>query len=195
MYGHQYGLGKGMEGQMEVHSNLFVGNLAEGTTQASVEAAFAPFGNVLSCFVSSKEGRSYGFVKFGTVDAASRAIAGLNGQDGWIVKFANKDMSSTGSGKGGMMASPAPSANAKPTHTNVFVGNLNEGTSESAIEKVFRAYGKVDSCVVMNKTTDKTYGFVEFSTIAEAQAAVSGLNGQSGLLVKFANNYNQPTPW
>merc|ERR1719359_2270825 len=83
----------------------------------------------------------------------------------------------------------------KPTHPNVFVGNLNEGISEAQLEKVFKAYGQVDSCVVMNKTTDRTYGFVEFSTIAEAQASISGLNGQSGLVVKFANDDNQPTPW
>lgn len=189
------GYGKGYDMQPEVHSNVFVGNLQEGTDQSTLETAFSAFGAIHSCFVAAKDGRTYGFVKFQTVDSASRAITGLNGQNGWIVKIANKDMANDG-GKGGYQnnASASPPSG-KVSHTNVFVGNLNEGTTEGQLEKVFKAYGQVDSCVVMNKTTDKTYGFVEFSTIAEAQAAVAGLNGQSGLLVKFANNDNQPTPW
>jgi len=198
MGGYGYGSGKGGDMQMELHSNVFVGNLQEGTEQSTLQEAFSAFGEVHSCFVAAKDGRTYGFVKFETVDSANRAITGLNGQNGWIVKTANKDMADA-KGKGGKGGSGLPGTVAgrytAATHTNVFVGNLNEGTTEEQLAKVFKAYGQVDSCVVMNKTTDKTYGFVEFSTIAEAQAAVAGLNGQSGLMVKFANNDNQPTPW
>merc|ERR1719223_2112086 len=42
---------------------------------------------------------------------------------------------------------------------------------------------------------DKTYGFVEFSRISEAQAAIDGMNGQEGLVVKFSNNDNVPMSW
>merc|ERR1719424_2073345 len=96
--GGGYGKGDGMD---QNHSNVFVGNLQEGTTQASLEAAYAPYGKVNSCFMATKEGRSFGFVKFATVDSALRAIAALNGQSGWIVKLANKDMNSEGGGGGG----------------------------------------------------------------------------------------------
>jgi len=206
-YGGGGGYGKG-DGMDQQHSNVFVGNLQEGTTQSSLEAAFAPYGKVNSCFMATKEGRSFGFVKFATVDSALRAIAALNGQSGWIVKLANKDMNSEGGGggaggsKGGgwgkgfqdQSGGKGGKGGGKASHTNVFVGNLNEGTAEAQLEKVFKVYGDVASCVVMNKA-DKTYGFVEFSTVGEAEAAIEGLNGKSGLEVKFANNDKTPASW
>ena len=44
---------------------------------------------------------------------------------------------------------------------------------------------QVDSCVVMNKTTDKTYGFVEFSTIKEAEAQGLSLSLSLSLSLYF----------
>jgi RNA recognition motif-containing protein len=189
--------GKGGE-QSDVHSNVFVGNLQSGTSQEQLEAAFTPFGPIQSCFVAARDGRSYGFVKFAGVDSATRAISSFNGQNGWIVKMANKDMGGPGFGKGDFgkgKVDSAPPANAKPTHTNVFVGNLKEGLTDAQLAKVFQTYGVVDSCVVMNKGEDKTFGFVEFSTIQEAQTAIEGMNGQEGLVVKFSNNDNVPMTW
>jgi len=180
---------KGGGGFSDVHSNVFVGNLPEGTNEAVLQAAFAPFGGVQSCFISSKAGRAYGFVKMQTVDAASRAIAALNGQSGWMVKLANRDSGDgeKGGGKGGDAS--------KVAHSNLFVGNLQQGITEAQLENVFKAYGKVTSCAVMEKGEGKTFGFVEFSTVEEASAAAAGLNGQSGLIVKFANNDKIPTNW
>merc|ERR1719379_1429726 len=117
--------GKGFDGQSpaDVHSNLFVGNLPEGATQSSVETAFSPFGQIQSCFVSSRDGRSYGFVKFESVESASRAIAAMNGVNGWVVKFANKDReiysTGKGQGKGGGIAAVPSSSSSKPSHPNV----------------------------------------------------------------------------
>lgn len=186
--------GKGFE-QGDMHSNCFVGNLQQGTSQADLEAAFSAFGPVQTAFVADKEGKSYGFVKMMTVEGASLAIASLNGANGWIVKMANKDSFGPSFSKGGFGKDSAPASSSKPTHTNVFVGSLKEGLTDAQLEKVFRAYGTVDSCVVMNKGEDKTYGFVEFSMISEAQAAIAGMNGQEGLIVKFSNNDNVPMSW
>mmetsp|Transcript_11998 Transcript_11998/g.19696 ORF Transcript_11998/g.19696 Transcript_11998/m.19696 type:complete len:945 (-) Transcript_11998:60-2894(-) len=187
--------GKGGE-SLDNHSNVFVGNLQDTTTQSQLTAAFSSFGEVQSCFIATKEGRTYGFVKFAAMDSATRAIAALNGQNGWVVKMANKDMAggvfSKGGGKGD--GKPSSSSSSKPTHTNIFVGSLKDGLTSAQLEKVFKSYGTVDSCVVMGKE-GKTYGFVEFSTIPEAQAAVDGMNGQEGLVVKFSNNDNVPISW
>mmetsp|Transcript_13464 Transcript_13464/g.21224 ORF Transcript_13464/g.21224 Transcript_13464/m.21224 type:complete len:948 (+) Transcript_13464:94-2937(+) len=189
--------GKGGE-SLDTHSNVFVGNLQESITQAQLEAAFSAFGVVQSVLVAAKEGRTYGFVKFASMESATRAIAGLSGQNGWVVKMANKDMGSGENfGKGGFGkgdGKPSVFSNSKPTHTNVFVGSLKDGLTNAQLEKVFKSYGTVDSCVVMDKE-GKTYGFVEFSTIAEAQAAIEGMNGQEGLVVKFSNNDNVPMSW
>jgi len=72
--------------------------------------------------------------------------------------------------------------------TIVFVRNLHEDITEERMRVVFTTYGKIDSCILMSKCTDYTYGFVEFSTRAEAEAAVQSLNGKSGLFVEPANN-------
>ena len=120
------GFGGGDEGQ---HSNIFVGNLAEGTTQADLEQNFMPFGTVASCMVTTKAGRTYGFVKFSTAAAAARAVNALNGSSGWLVKFANNDTGGAGGGKGGGKFGKGWDGGfgGKVAHCNVFVGNLMEG--------------------------------------------------------------------
>eukprot|EP00448_Togula_jolla_P010438 CAMPEP_0170595868 /NCGR_PEP_ID=MMETSP0224-20130122/14797_1 /TAXON_ID=285029 /ORGANISM="Togula jolla, Strain CCCM 725" /LENGTH=724 /DNA_ID=CAMNT_0010920089 /DNA_START=120 /DNA_END=2294 /DNA_ORIENTATION=+ len=99
----QKGGGEGNDG-VNAHSNVFVGNLPEDMTQENLERFFSPHGDVKSCVVMSKAGRTFGFVKFGSVAAATRAANALNGQGGLVVKFADHDMGSAGGpgeGKGG----------------------------------------------------------------------------------------------
>jgi len=74
------------------HSNVFIGNLDASVTEDDVRAAFAPFGAIESCLLTSKAGRPCAFVKMAEEDAAMQAIAGLNGNAGWMVKFANYDV-------------------------------------------------------------------------------------------------------
>jgi RNA recognition motif-containing protein len=63
----------------------------------------------------------------------------------------------------------------------LYVGNLDYGVSDSDLEKMFAAYGTVESAqVVMDRDTgrSKGFGFVEMKTDQEAQEAIAGLNGQ-----------------
>jgi RNA recognition motif-containing protein len=63
----------------------------------------------------------------------------------------------------------------------LYVGNLEYGVTDSALEQLFAAYGTVESAqVVMDRDTgrSKGFGFVEMKTDQEAQAAIAGLNGQ-----------------
>lgn len=65
--------------------------------------------------------------------------------------------------------------------TKLYVGNLSFQTSEQELQKSFAAFGSVQSAqVVKDRYTNESRGFafVEMSTPAEAQAAISGLNGQ-----------------
>jgi len=188
------GPGKGDPGG-SAHSNVFVGNLPEEMTQGNLERAFAPHGQVESCSVMTKAGRTYGFVKFSTVASAARAIATLNGQAGWLVKLANNDTGVTsaggaGGGAGGNMGK-GTGGQPKVQHSNVFVGSLDKGITEAQLEQVFAPYGKLNSVAVMSKE-EQTYGFAEFSTIAEAELAIQALSGRSGWLVRFANNDTGP---
>ncbi len=63
----------------------------------------------------------------------------------------------------------------------LYVGNLDYGVTDSDLEKMFAAYGTVESAqVVMDRDTgrSKGFGFVEMKTDQEAQEAIAGLNGQ-----------------
>jgi len=63
----------------------------------------------------------------------------------------------------------------------LYVGNLEYGVTDSDLEKMFAAFGSVESAqVIMDRDTgrSKGFGFVEMKTEQEAQAAIAGLNGQ-----------------
>lgn len=63
----------------------------------------------------------------------------------------------------------------------LYVGNLPYGVSDSDLQKVFEAHGRVESAqVITDRDTgrSKGFGFVEMGTDQEAQAAIQALNGQ-----------------
>jgi RNA recognition motif-containing protein len=63
----------------------------------------------------------------------------------------------------------------------LYVGNLEYGVTDSDLEKMFAAFGTVESAqVIMDRDTgrSKGFGFVEMKTEQEAQAAIAALNGQ-----------------
>src|SRR5438874_748983 len=63
----------------------------------------------------------------------------------------------------------------------LYVGNLTYGVTDSALEQMFAAHGTVQSAqVIMDRDTgrSKGFGFVEMGSDAEAQAAISALNGR-----------------
>ena len=64
----------------------------------------------------------------------------------------------------------------------LYVGNLPYTVRDSDLEQAFGAYGQVTSAkVMMERDTgrSKGFGFVEMGSDAEAQSAISGMNGQS----------------
>ena len=63
----------------------------------------------------------------------------------------------------------------------LYVGNLSYDTTDDSLRAMFAPHGTVDSAqVVMDRETgrSKGFGFVEMSNDAEAQAAITALNGQ-----------------
>src|SRR5438309_7917751 len=63
----------------------------------------------------------------------------------------------------------------------LYVGNLSYGVTDSALEQMFAAHGTVQSAqVIMDRDTgrSKGFGFVEMGSDAEAQAAITALNGK-----------------
>lgn len=64
---------------------LYVGNLSYRLTDAELEEAFAPFGNVLSAKIimerETNRSKGFGFVEFENKNEGEQAIEGLNGKD------------------------------------------------------------------------------------------------------------------
>jgi len=63
----------------------------------------------------------------------------------------------------------------------LYVGGLDYGVTDSALEQMFAPFGTVESAqVIMDRDTgrSKGFGFVEMKTEQEAKAAIAGVNGQ-----------------
>lgn len=63
----------------------------------------------------------------------------------------------------------------------LYVGNFSFATTEADLRQMFSAYGAVESAsVVTDRDTGRSrgFGFVEMTNDAEAEAAITGLNGK-----------------
>jgi RNA recognition motif-containing protein len=63
----------------------------------------------------------------------------------------------------------------------LYVGNLSYNVSSSDLEKLFAAYGSVESAEVItdrDSGRSKGFGFVQMGSDQATQAAIQGLNGQ-----------------
>jgi RNA recognition motif-containing protein len=63
----------------------------------------------------------------------------------------------------------------------IYVGNLSYDTQDSDLQQLFAQYGTVTSARVItdrDSGRSKGFGFVEMGSDAEAEAAISALNGQ-----------------
>jgi RNA recognition motif-containing protein len=64
---------------------------------------------------------------------------------------------------------------------NIYVGNLAHEASEDDLRQAFEGFGQVSSAtIIKDKFSGESRGFafVEMPTKTEAQAAITGLNGQ-----------------
>jgi len=78
---------------------------------------------------------------------------------------------------------------------NIFVGNLDFDSSESALRSLFEQFGKVDRVsMITDRDTGRPRGFafVEMADGAEADRAIAALNGHE--LDGRALNVNEARP-
>ena len=64
---------------------------------------------------------------------------------------------------------------------NIYVGNLSREVTEEDLRKAFEAFGQVASATIIKDKysgQSRGFGFVEMSAKAEAQSAITGLNGK-----------------
>lgn len=63
---------------------------------------------------------------------------------------------------------------------NIYVGNLSHEVTEEDLRQAFKTFGEVTSAKIITDKfsgVSRGFGFVEMPTKAEAQAAITGLNG------------------
>jgi RNA recognition motif-containing protein len=63
----------------------------------------------------------------------------------------------------------------------LYVGNLTYSVSDDSLQQYFSEFGTITSAkIIMDRDSgrSKGFGFVEMSSDAEAQAAISGMNGK-----------------
>src|SRR2546423_317940 len=88
-------------------NRLYVGNLSFGTTNETLQAAFAQAGEVVEVKIildrDSGQPRGFGFVTMGSADAARLAISQLNGAmvDGRALRVNEAEERQQGGGGGG----------------------------------------------------------------------------------------------
>jgi len=64
---------------------------------------------------------------------------------------------------------------------NIYIGNLSFEVTEEDLRKAFESFGQVESAkIIKDKYSGESrgFGFVEMPSAAEAQSAISGLNGK-----------------
>ena len=79
----------------------------------------------------------------------------------------------------------------------IYVGNLAYETTDGDLETAFEPFGTVESAqVIIDRMSgrSKGFGFVEMPSQSEAEAAISGLNGQEKLGRTLTVNEARPRP-
>ncbi|XAR67563.1 hypothetical protein NMG60_11002363 [Bertholletia excelsa] len=189
------------------HYNIFVGDLSPEVTDAMLFACFSVYPSCSDARVmwDQKTGRSrgFGFVSFRSQQDAQSAINDLTGKwlgsrqirCNWATKGAgvNDDKQSsdtksvveltTGSSEDGKEIANNEGPENNPQYTTVYVGNLAPEVTQLDLHRHFHALG-AGAIEDVRLQRDKGFGFVRYSTHAEAALAIQMGNAQSFLCGK-----------
>ncbi|KAL6563331.1 Oligouridylate-binding protein 1B [Orobanche hederae] len=200
------------------HYSIFVGDLSAEVTDAMLYACFSVYPSCSDARVmwDQKTGRSrgFGFVSFRNQQDAQSAINDLTGKwlgsrqirCNWATKGAGTSDEQQNSDAKSVVELTNGSADVKeaasgdapennPQFTTVYVGNLAPEVSQVDLHRYFYALG-AGSIEEVRVQRDKGFGFVRYSTHAEAAMAISMGNAQPFLgsrQIKCSWG-NKPTP-
>jgi len=157
------------------NGNIFIKNLDKAIDNKTLYDTFTAFGNILSCKVALDDqgnSRGFGFVHYETGEAAEEAIKKTNG------KLINGKKIFVGLFQAKKERSAAESAS--PKWTNIFVKNLPKSVDDAKLNTMFSKYGPITSAVLMKDENggSKGFGFINYNSHEEAQAAVDDVNGK-----------------
>ncbi|XP_064466062.1 nucleolysin TIAR-like isoform X3 [Ornithodoros turicata] len=151
---------------------LYVGNLDSAVTEELLLAVFAQIGPVKGCKIIHEPGNDpYCFVEFTDHHAAAAALLAMNKRH-----CLGKEM------KVNWATSPGNTPKLDTSkHYHIFVGDLSPEIETTQLRDAFAPFGEISDCrVVRDPQTlkSKGYGFVSFVKKADAENAISTMNGQ-----------------
>ena len=148
--------------------NIFIKNLDKSVDTRALHDTFSQFGNIVSCKISigdDNESRGYGFVQYQTKEEADKAIEKVNGNkimDREVTVAHWKPQSERDSAK----------------FSNLFIKNFEKTVTDEQFEQALSKFGNVLSSKVARDENgeSKGFGFCQFETHEQAQAAIEGMN-------------------
>ncbi|XVE53946.1 hypothetical protein DITRI_Ditri03aG0043200 [Diplodiscus trichospermus] len=183
------------------HHNIFVGDLSPEVTDATLFACFSVYPSCSDARVmwDQKTGRSrgFGFVSFRNQQDAQSAINDLNGK--WL---GSRQIRCNWAAKGSTSNDDKPGSDAKsvveltngtsegqektnddapennPQYTTVYVGNLAPEVTSVDLHRLFHALG-AGTIEDVRVQRDKGFGFVRYSSHAEAALAIQMGNART----------------
>ncbi|TPX20527.1 hypothetical protein DIZ76_016418 [Coccidioides immitis] len=172
---------------------LYVGGLDPRVTEDILRQIFETTGHVQSVKIipdKNSKGLNYGFVEYDDPGAAERAMQTLNGRRvhqseirvNWAYQSNNANKEDTSN------------------HFHIFVGDLSNEVNDEVLLQAFSAFGSVSEARVMwdMKTgRSRGYGFVAFRERADAEKALSSMDGEwlgsRAIRCNWANQKGQPS--
>lgn len=172
---------------------LYVGGLDQRVTEEVLRQIFETTGHVQSVKIipdKNAKGYNYGFVEYDDPGSAERAMQTLNGRRvhqseirvNWAYQSNTSNKEDTSS------------------HFHIFVGDLSNEVNDEILMQAFSAFGSVSEARVMwdMKTgRSRGYGFVAFRERADAEKALSSMDGEwlgsRAIRCNWANQKGQPS--
>jgi len=152
--------------------NVFIKNLHEGIDNKQLYDTFSLFGNILSCKIAydrdTGKSKGYGYVHFETAEAATEAIAKLNGAKNEGTEWVVGHFVRRGDRAGQLQ------------WTNCFIKNIPTEWNEDKLREEFTKFGPLKSVKLETKEENsnehKGFGFVDFEEHEHAVEAVAKMH-------------------
>jgi RNA recognition motif-containing protein len=184
------------------NTNLYIKGLKKETTDNDLRNMCQQYGQIKTTKAIidklTKQCKGYGFVDFGTQEAASKAIESLNEQSTGLQAQMAKERS--------FSQYPLVPEQTNTDDTNLYVANLPDSFSEDDLSELFSVHGQVISTRILRDENSKSrgVGFARMESDQKCRDIMNIFNGkpmpepyqnEQPLLVKFADSGKKLKPY
>lgn len=158
---------------------VYVGSISFELKEDTVRQAFVPFGPIKSINMSwdpvTQKHKGFAFVEYELPEAAQLALDQMNG-----VMMGGRNIKV---GRPSNMPQAAPIIEQimveARTYNRIYVASIHPDLTESDIQSVFEAFGRIKSCKLSASSPPakhKGYGFIDYETEQAATDAIGAMN-------------------